>query len=218
MEYTAIDYFDIVPPKDGKPSLVGASLATADKKYLQVSGSIINGTATGMGLTEKLTYQNDTVFSVDTDSYGNTMIGTRLTDSAGKTYAYCLGVNSSDKVMAMPLPDASSADYQTAIKRLQWTVTTVEDPWTVTTSEGTPKTGNGALTKAVVSIQQNGKYLTPSAGGLAMVPILQYAWKLEMQPVGPSAFSYQKSPWTITTDMKVCSLSPTTFPASANSS
>ena len=37
-----------------------------------------------MGLTEKLTYQNDTVFSVDTDSYGNTMIGTRLTYANGE--------------------------------------------------------------------------------------------------------------------------------------
>ncbi|KAI3318810.1 hypothetical protein HD806DRAFT_511051 [Xylariaceae sp. AK1471] len=110
MEHTAIDYIDMVPPKNSTdPPLAGVSISPKlpNEFYVQIKGgskdfgydkTVDIQTATNMN------YQTNTVWMLDTDSSGQSIISTMVTTSDGSPVVYYLGIDGANAIKAIPRP------------------------------------------------------------------------------------------------------------------
>ncbi|KAK5489509.1 hypothetical protein LTR46_003486 [Exophiala xenobiotica] len=227
MDHLAIDYFDVVAGHGDNASLVGLGLKpglmttrsgfgtrtepiTPDETvYLHLS------TPPGIDLLAKLDYTLDSVWSLQTDAFGNSQVYTKrvtsdsTTGDSITTFWYISVSDDGAGVIIRQLPANDGGEtYSKALASTYWNITTVADP-TLAPSTGTAP---GPPIAALVRMQQQGKYLTLIYDGndrptsLALTDGRQNHtashWMIEMQPLGPTPFSYAHDPFAVMTTQK----------------
>jgi hypothetical protein len=202
-----VDYFDIIPAKDGK-SYDGVAFRSGDK-YLKLA-------LPDKAALSALTYGPETLFFIDTDSDGLSAIYTRLADD-DRTITMFLTADAGGKLSAAKAPTPPTADdkgvvspeavrtYQQQVKQQRWKCTCAGQVSSYEDKEGDRHLMSAAFT--VESAALPGKYLTPSGEGLSLQTSAN-SWKLSMEQIGPGRLSYYPNPFVVSLDTRDSSAIP----------
>ncbi|KAL1966291.1 hypothetical protein VTN77DRAFT_4644 [Rasamsonia byssochlamydoides] len=213
---TAIDYLNIVPDDKQNLSLLGMDFCAMDARnnqvgWLQVQAEKAStpGTYT-VGHATAVTFGPDTCWCVQTDAYGVSNIFTYVLSSEGNRRVVCLAELSDGSVGAVGPPSKVTKDrsgklvpadpevYQAELARQQWSFACQSAGGTTTrTIEGISVTYQAAAT---FSITKGGKNLHFERENNVWIPKLgqsDFTWKLTLDSMGPSNFSYIQAPWNL---------------------
>jgi hypothetical protein len=110
MDHTAIDYIDVVPPKQTTdPPLRGLSISPklSDDFYIQIKGGSKDfgyNKIVDIQMATNMNFQPNTVWMLDTDSSGQSIISTMVATDNGDPVVYCLGIDGTNAIKAVPRP------------------------------------------------------------------------------------------------------------------
>ncbi|HVR97872.1 MAG TPA: hypothetical protein VMW27_14735 [Thermoanaerobaculia bacterium] len=201
-----VDYFDIVPAKDGV-SYDGVAFQ-AGGKYLKLA---LN--KAGLGT---LTHEPDTLFFIDTDGDGSSAIFTRLVEG-DRTVTVFLTADSSGNITAAKAPTPPTPDdkgvlspeavrtYEQQVKQQRWKCRCAGQVSQYQDKEGDRHLMSAAFT--VESAGHPGKYLTPSGDGLKLQTSADQ-WKLSMEQIGPGKLAYYPNPYVVSVETRDSSAIP----------
>ena len=229
----APEYLQVLSAGAKNPSLNGVSFKgplipakSVARKPTHISAKYIRlDTANNAAqLSDTLDFTQDTVWSLETDPWGNSFIYTtnKVTDPATKTttmHNWYLGTDDSKNVVLKDMPLSRVGDAWTkALPSLQWQIDVQE----ISTLSQDKK--SALVAKAL--LRQNGKDLgrtidshsKQAAAGIALVDadgfrsnpgnIVPFIlWEIALQPLGPSTFKYSTADWTLTTQQTVSDIS-----------
>jgi hypothetical protein len=198
MDVTAVDYLDIIPPKDGTPSYAGLSFKSSASKYIHVDNSVPD--ARKIDMIDECTSLPDSVWSLSTNYQGISSIWTSLKGSA-----VLLSVLDNGSITVLPRPDKYTTDkdgnpipvpsevYNKKVAQQQWTFDMVSSASDRRSASCRVRNGTKYLKQVV------GKNFLELSDDSA-----NSLWTLDMQQVAPSSFSYMASGdetvWPLTED------------------
>ncbi len=226
MKCLANDYFNVVAATGGDPSYPGVSIQAKVIESFEINlfmQSIESSGNTFLHLTSAdiptidylsgVNFTSDKAWSLETDSKGHSRVSTLRTtvvtgtDFKTRTKVY-LARRRGDghDVTAVALPSKSDVDaFSETLKRTSWVVNIIEVPELDCNKRPLKMlcSFENGFSRRSLSCEPK----TSKPGSLAMrnlgSPVFQHwqagIWQLEMQPMGPSPFKYQKPPWKITT-------------------